>query len=125
VVVKTLNIQLSGNGHTFALINPVYTYRRKEMEWMQSSVDINGIKTIYPPKPQDMKKLPQCSYCGTRCQFLHFFSEILQLLKPDDIIPHFCSVDCAKFWVYDKNHEEKEPAKKIFNNSKKGLDFLI
>ena len=69
------------------------------MSWVRESKDGNGVITFYPPEPEDKKTLPQCSYCGSRVQFLYFWPEILPYLKDDDIVPSFCDGNCVMLFL--------------------------
>ena len=60
-----------------------------QKDWICEKIDANGVRTVYPPEPDDDKK-PQCTNCGKRTQFLHFSFELLDGLKPDDEVPKLC-----------------------------------
>ncbi len=72
------------------------------MYWLKSSTDGNGINTFFPPMPCGYEKIPKCSQCGGLTQFLHFFPEVLRLLKPEDLVPSFCSGTCAGQFIIEK-----------------------
>ena len=69
------------------------------MDWITSQTDANGVKTFYPPQPQRYEDIPKCSLCGGLTQFLHFWPEILSLLKEDEKVPSFCGTLCAKQFI--------------------------
>lgn len=82
------------------------------MIWVKEIINVNGIKTICLPQPKDKNKLPQCSYCGSRLQFLHFWPGILKFLKEDDLVPKFCDANCMMMFI--ENHfNNKNETKKI------------
>lgn len=68
------------------------------MNWVRSKIDANGIKTLYPPQPK-WEQIPTCDMCKAKTQFLHFFPEILALIKPDEKVPLFCDSFCAARFV--------------------------
>ena len=68
------------------------------MNWVKSITDSNGIKMLCPPMPA-WDKIPVCSMCGAKTQFLHFWPEVLSLLEPDDQVPSFCDANCARRFI--------------------------
>ena len=67
--------------------------------WLRSSIDSNGVKTIYPPMPKRDEDIPICSFCAKPTQFLYFFPEVLKHLSDDAGVPSFCSGVCARMFI--------------------------
>ena len=79
------------------------------MNWVRSSTDGNGVRTIYPPKPKRYEDFLKCSFCGGITQFLHFFPEVLRYLKNDAEVASFCSGICAGMFISKIKHAQKGP----------------
>jgi hypothetical protein len=85
------------------------------MEWVRSTTDSKGVKTIYPPPPKEYKDYLKCSFCGGITQFLHFFPEVLKYLKDDEYVPSFCSGACAGQFILNKLSEGSNNAKEAIS----------
>ena len=76
--------------------------------WITQSKDETGGITYYPDKPEDVADWPKCSMGNHPVQFLHFYSAVLPYLKDDEIVPSFCSVECALVWLEIKTGKKWE-----------------